>query len=397
MNILFIGYWGINDGLTSSTIIPHLKILSQYADVNKIIFCTIERSGDKTSLDLEKVKHVPLFAKNYGSVFINKVNDFIRFPKVLIQICKADKIDLLICRSSLAGALGYLVWRKNRIPYIVESFEPHAGYMIDSGTWTFYDPRYVIQQYFEKKQKQTAKYLLPVSENYAKRLVDEKVDPEKVKTMPCCVSIRDFAFDNNRRIIQRKASGIAEDTIVGIYVGKYGDIYYDEEAFDLYKKAFLFFGEKFKLIILSADPLSVIQLKLQERKIPLDRVLILTVPHHAVSHYLSAADFAFSTIKPSPFRKFCSPVKNGEYWANGLPILTEYGIGDDSDIILREGGGVLLNMSAPEQSFEEILKMVAIGRQPMAEKIQGIAYRHRRMEIVEQTYKGMIQEFLSCN
>ena len=155
MNILYIGYWAFHDGLTSSTILPHLRLLAEFAEVKKVIFTSIERDKSMTHfrMHINKVEHVPLYSTSSTLTLLNKFYDFSVFPKKLAKVCKENKIDIIICRCSPAGALGYLVWKKTQIPFIVESFEPHADYMLELGVWKKWDPRFLLERYWEKKQK----------------------------------------------------------------------------------------------------------------------------------------------------------------------------------------------------------------------------------------------------
>jgi hypothetical protein len=394
MRILFLSYWGVQEGLTSATVIPHLKILSENERVEKIIFCSIERAHTPVSAVPigKKIVHVPLFSQEQGSVLITKFKDFYSFPKQLEELCKTHRVDSIICRSSLAGSLGYLVSRRLKIPYVVESFEPHADYMIDSGIWSALDPRLWIQRYFERKIKKTAKVLLPVSQHYQQKLLAEGVDPQHILLMPCCVSINDFLFSESTRLSVRNLHGIQDEDVVGIYVGKFGGIYYDEEAFELYAQAFSFFGARFFLMVITADDQGPLKAYIEKYKIPEDRVLIKKVPHREVADYLSSADFAFSTIKPAPSRKYCSPIKDGEYWANGLPILIEDHIGDDSGIIKRHGGGVILDRSNPLVAFRKIAEILNSGRVKVASGILPIANQYRSMELVRAAYAILLSE-----
>jgi hypothetical protein len=296
----------------------------------------------------------------------------------------------------LAGALGYLVWRRRKLPYLVESFEPHAAYMRDSNTWKFYDPRFLIQLFFEKQQKKSARYLLPVSINYSNQLKIEGISEERIITMPCCIPIENYAFNNDEREAYRSKLKIKSGSIVGIYVGKFGDIYYDDEAFDLYKFAYEFFGDKLFLIIISPNDRDEIIFKLKKRLIPENNFFVAGVPHNEVRNYLCAADFAFSTIKPSPNRKFCSPIKNAEYWANGLPIITEPNIGDDSDIIANEGGGVILDPKNLTNSFIQLSILLQQDREKSNGFAKGIAMKYRSIEIVKESYVSMLT-FLNDN
>ncbi|HYG18472.1 MAG TPA: glycosyltransferase [Ohtaekwangia sp.] len=391
MKILFLSYWGIHEGLSAATVLPHLKILSEFGTIEKIIFCSIERGGHPvTPADMgEKIIHIPLYSRP-GSSLLTKWNDFFFFPKQLRRLCRQYSVDLILCRSSLAGALGYLVSRGNNLPYAVESFEPHADYMVDSGVWHKHDTRTLIQRYFERKIKTSAMALLPVSQHYEQKLFAEGVDIGKVIVLPCCVSLPMFAFRPGARVIIRKKYAIDDTDTVGVYAGKFGGIYYNDEAFRLYQQAFEFFGNQFYLFLLTADAPEALSNKIAKFELPAHRVTIIRVLHHEVADYLSAADFAFSTIRPAPSRIYCSPIKNGEYWANGLPVLLEDNIGMDSDIIKNEGGGVLMDMTKPNEAFLKIKALLKTPREVLASEIQHIAYKYRRIELVKEAYQRFL-------
>jgi hypothetical protein len=59
--------------------------------------------------------------------------------------------------------------------------------------------------------------------------------------------------------------------------------------------------------------------------------------------HLSAADVGLSFILPAPSKRACSPVKNGEYLACGLPVVTTAGIGDYSELVSGQRVGVVVN------------------------------------------------------
>jgi len=286
---------------------------------------------------------------------LDKAVEFILIPKKLAKFCKSHGVDKIICRSSMAGALGYLLWKKIKLPYIVESFEPHAQYMVESQVWSKWGIRYNLQSHFEKQQKKTAKKIITVSANYRDHLLGKEISCP-VEYLPCTVNIEKFSFIHEGRISIRNELGIDEKCIVGIYVGKFGGIYYDQKAFNFFKllKSSI---KEFFLIILTPDSASAVSKKLDSLKIT--GYWVGKVEHEKVPEYLSAADLAFCPVKPSPSRKFCSPIKNGEYWVNGLPILISQGIGDDSDIILNYGGGIIVDYEAPEfKELEPVMSMI---------------------------------------
>ncbi|MHA6247044.1 glycosyltransferase family protein [Pontibacter sp. CAU 1760] len=259
--------------------------------------------------------------------------------------------------------------------------------MRDTGVWKRYDPRYVFQRKWEKEQAHAAAGLIVVSDLYLETLALQLQLPlHKIKLARNTVTAKGFRFSAPERVKKRTLLGFSEGSVVGIYVGKYGDLYYKEEAFVIYKYCFETIPD-FRLIILSPQPKQEIEGFLQQEDIDLRKVFVATVPHAEVPQYLSAADFAFATIKSYPSARFCSPVKVGEYWANGLPVLLTEGVGDDSDIIQKEGGGATFNLQQ-EGSLEQALSKI----QQMLEdpshrqNIPKLAEKHRSPDRVREAY-----------
>ena len=84
---------------------------------------------------------------------------------------------------------------------------------------------------------------------------------------------------------------------------------------------------------------------------------------------------------------FVSPIKNGEYWANGLPIIVSKGIGDDARIIEedKEGGYVLdPSNNSIEKIYENIVSKLSLSRNA------SMALKHRSFENVSKAYKTIL-------
>ena len=377
MNILFLGYWGANEGLSKSTIDPHLELLNGFEKIEKIVYCSIERTNEsKFGQYPTKVEHVPLYSEPSTIPFYDKVNDFINFPKQLVTLCEQYNIEKLICRGAPAGALGYLVWKKNKVPYHVESYEPHADYMLESGVWGRFDPRYLLQKRWEKKQDRTAYALMPVSQNYKDRLIEKGVNPQKIDVIPCVIDAQKFAFNQEKRDSLRKELNISPETTVGIYVGKFGGIYLEELAFEIFESVALQY-ESFHMIILTPDQTDYAEARLYDSAIK--KATIISVPHHEVPNYLSASDIAFATIKPSKSRKYCSAIKVGEYWANGLPVVITPEVGDDSNIIASEKVGWVIDPDNIPDKLTPISKT--------RNEISKLVEKYRSLQISQSVYE----------
>ncbi|AHM59902.1 group 1 glycosyl transferase [Flammeovirgaceae bacterium 311] len=378
MKILFLGYWSANEGLSVSTIYPHLQVLAAFPFVDRIFYCSIERESTLPafSIQLPKVSHIPLHSPPQQNVILNKVNDFILFPKKLNTIIAQEHIDLLICRGAPAGILGHLVHLYTKIPYWVESFEPHAAYMLESGVWPKWDLRYLIEHFGESAQLRTATAIMPVAEGYRSVLISKAVPEEKLMTLPCTVDVDYFGFRETTRRQVRAALGLADQAVCGIYVGKFGGLYYDEEAFEIFRLSRQLIPN-FHLIILSPQPAEEIRKKLMDVGFQENEFFVDGKPHHEIPLYLHAADFAYALYRPSPSKKYLSPIKIGEYWAAGLPVMLSEGVGDETEIIAAGKGGVLFTMKSVQTALKEMRKVVeAVSKSDYKEL--AIKYRGRR-------------------
>src|SRR5690606_9805533 len=129
---------------------------------------------------------------------------------------------------------------------------------------------------------------------------------------PCEVDFELFKFSDEERGRIRKQWGW-QSCIVGIYVGKFGGIYEEKEAFILFKEAFEVFGDAFRLIILTPTPIRDVEKSLEDFAVPRIKTKILFVSPEKVCDYLSASDFGFVTVKMTETSKYCSAIKVAEY------------------------------------------------------------------------------------
>jgi len=385
--VLIISYWGANDALTAAAVGPHARALLAQPGIGSLILVTIEREAGASS-DLsegEKLRHLCLKSKSYPFSLLNKASDFLIFPKKLQDIAVCEKVDRILAVGAMAGALASILQHKTGLPFYVASYEPHADYMAESGTWKRLGLKYLLQQYWEKQQLKFAAGLMSVSEQYRQHLIARGVSGDHIRVVPCTIDLTRFQYCEVQRT-QLRAQLQWTDKLIGVYVGKYGDLYYQEEAFRLYKTCFDTIPN-FRLMILSPQPVSKIEAGLVKEGIDLAKVFTVAVPHSQVPTYLSAADFAFATIKAYPSARFCSPVKIGEYWANGLPVLLTEGVGDESEIIRREGGGALFNLKQ-EGSVERALRKIQLLLQDPAHRrqIPALAEKYRSPDRIREAY-----------
>ena len=181
---------------------------------------------------------------------------------------------------------------------------------------------------------------------------------------------------------------LLKDKIVCVYAGKFGGLYLTNETFEFFKVAYDFWGNRFRILLLSSHTLKEITAYFKLVGIPTQILILKFVPHNQVAEYLGLADFAICPMKPLPSRRFSAPIKTGEYWAMGLPVLIPENISDDSEIIQKHNAGhVLLNFNN-EEFINACKKIEILMNEPEIKKrIRGLALKYRNFEIAEEIYK----------
>lgn len=389
MKILFINNWELDNPLTVSTTFPAIEVLSGSPKIEQIVLVTPEYEEKYSDIQVPNIVHAPVHLNRCTwPSLLRYVCWEVEYRKVLTELVGKYSFDRIIARGAPAGGRAWWLSEKTGLPFYVESFEPHADYMYESGVWGRFDPRYLIQKYWEKGAIRNAAGLMPVAENYKRMLLMQGAKEENVHTVPCTVDMDQFGYSSDDRQRIRKRLGISLTAVTGIYVGKFGDIYYDKEAFEAFETAFEYIPD-FHLILLSSTSKEHIAQRLKEHPgIDRQRVHHTLVKPDEVATYLSAADFAYELHRANPSTQHCSPIKVGEYWANGLPVIISKGVGDDAGIIEEKKIGAIFD---PEYTgvLDEILHLIKTDHK---EAIMAVAREKRSRSLIAQGYKkfGMI-------
>lgn len=392
-NILILTYWDYHDALIQTYTLPYVKIISNILSPSDHIYLvTLNKKTLSTPVSLPGISQVAFHYIPFG---IKAILYYGQMLVSLLLLIYRRKITHIHVWCTPAGVFGYILSILTRRPLIIDSYEPHAEAMTEVGQWKKGSLAFRLLFWFEKKMTHHAQYLIATTEGMIKEyaVTRYQYNPDKNNwyVKPACVDLTLFCPDKEKRQHIRKQLHI-EDKIVGIYAGKLGGIYLEEEVFQWLKIAHEYWQDKFVFIMLSAYPASYLHNQCKKYGIPLHTIISLFVPHTEVASYLNAADFAITPVKPVYTKKFCTPIKNGEYWAVGLPVIIPNDISVDADIIKEHHiGYVLKDLSYAEmkQSVITIEKIIAAEHK---HKIRNIAERHRNFNIASDIYHKIYQK-----
>jgi glycosyltransferase involved in cell wall biosynthesis len=123
-----------------------------------------------------------------------------------------------------------------------------------------------------------------------------------------------------------------------VFAGKAGGWYLTEAMLDFAGTAVKALGDCSLLVLTNDDP-SRFTSGAAARGI---RCVVRKATRAEMPGLLSTGDVGLSLRLSTPSAAAASPVKNGEYLACGLPVVTTPGIGDYSDLVQRRGVGVVV-------------------------------------------------------
>lgn len=396
-NILVVTYWGFNDALIQAYTLPYVKIISKNLPQGSSVFLVTLDKNQIPNPDLTEwnIKNISIKYHPFG---VKGILMWIKTIFKLILLIRREKIDVIHTWCTPAGAMGYVLSKITGKPLVLDSYEPHAEAMVENGNWKKNSFAFRLLFFLEKLQTKRARFLVSTTigmQPYAQEKYNYSGSNFFVK--PACVDL-DFFSENkikNKGLIEKYQ---LEDKIVCVYAGKFGGIYLDKEVFDFFKVAEDYWGDKFKALILSSHPEAEIEQFRLQSNVKKSSVLHLFVSHAEIPDYIGLGDFAITPVKPIPTKKFCTPIKDGEYWALGLPIVITKDISDDSDIIESNKIGVVLKELNNESYFQAVKEIDYIlmnnSKQVLQNKIRLIATEYRNFDIADKIYKTIYTELI---
>lgn len=392
-NILVVTYWDVESALIQTYTLPYLRIMQKLLPKeSKLFLFTLGNSDARGTIEKLEKENIHVLQKKYHRFgWMAAVQMGFLATIYLPFFCMIKKIDRLHAWCTPGGAIAYLVSRLTGKPFGLDSFEPHAIPMVESHTWKRSDFAFRLLFSLEKKQYKKAKYVITAAQGmdrYAEEVYGIHRNDCLVK--PACVNLIDFSPAKRKDGELLKKLNL-KDKIVCVYAGKFGGLYLEKETFDFFKAAANYFGDNFRVLLLTNH--SDQEISDYCRAAGLNESLIVKqfVPHAQIARYIGLGDFGICPMKPLPSRRYGAPIKNGEYWAMGLPVVITKGISNDSELIARNNAGyVLQELSENEYRLaaEKIAELLT--EKDLHRRIRYIAEEQRNFLIAEKVYSAVI-------
>lgn len=403
-NILVLTYWSYQDALIQTYTLPYIKILREKGNsIGKVGLLTLEQGRYsinkeeqegvkkkllKGNIELLSVKYQPFGFKGFlmwGQLL----------PK-LVYYCLNNKVSYIHAWCTPAGALGYVISLLTGIPLILDSFEPHAEPMVEAAVWKKNGLAFKLLFLLERLQAKRAKKVIACvdkMQEYASDKYALKIDNFHCKPAAVDFSLFDLKKRKNKALLHELG---LEHKIVCVYAGKFGGSYLQQEVFDFFSVAYQHWGNKFRVLLLSAHPKHEIAAWMEACNIPKQIVLQEFVSHKKVPLYMGLADFGIIPFVPVPSKRYGSPIKTGEYMAMGLPTIITSNISDDSEIIEGEGIGYVLKGLNRAEYQNAIFTMEKLlhgeEKHRIESRICDVAKKYKTFTIAERVYQEVYSD-----
>lgn len=163
-----------------------------------------------------------------------------------------------------------------------------------------------------------------------------------------------FQPDQESRIRIRRDLRISDKDLLWVYTGTVGPQYMVDEMLGLFGKHHLAHPNS-KFLILTRSPDYV------EDRIPSnlkESVIIKSGAYSEIPFYLSAADIGLSLRKSAPSLAGIAPIKLGEYFLCGLPVIASSGVGDTEEMLKDKDFCFLVESSGGELFTAQIQEWI---------------------------------------
>lgn len=258
---------------------------------------------------------------------IKKAYDFLAALLYSGFLIARYRISVVYSEGFPGAIITHFLTRLTGCRHVVHTFEPHADSTVESGVWKKTSWEYRLLKRMEAAVARGCSDILSGTRGYIEILRALAPGPAYHR-VPSCVDVEHFRFDPIARQRHRLDWGISAHRRVLVYLGKFGGMYWEEELPRFFLACKKLDPECLLLVITPEAPVRV-RTWLESQGLDGQDLVVQSLQRDEIPGALSVADVAICAVRAYPAKRFCSPIKDGEYWAVGLPVVIPEGVSDD--------------------------------------------------------------------
>lgn len=405
-HILFISYDGLTDPLGQSQILPYLKGLTTFGYRFTILSSEKPERYEKlkneilTQISGYPIKWEPLTYHKSPPV-LSAIYDLENMKRKAKKIHRKDRIDMVHTRSGTPALAGLWLKKKFGIRFLNDVRDFYADSRVDSGQWRENNLVYnKIYKYFKARERDEISQSdgLVCLTNKAETIIRSQSsyqEDKPISVIPCSVDMNHFNpyhIDWGLRDYYSEKFNFTEEDIVFSYLGSIGTWYLTDDLAEMFKEI-LSHVPTAKFLFISPDTPKDIQDICQKKEIPLDRVTVVSASRKEVPTLLSLSSYSAFFIKSCYSKQASSPTKLGEIMAMGIPVITNDGVGDVTEVVEKYRAGIVLRDLCGSE-YQRVAKSISNGTIFPGNAIRYGAIDYFSLDSAIEKYKEMYQSIL---
>jgi glycosyltransferase involved in cell wall biosynthesis len=408
MNVLYLSYDGLTDGLGRSQVLPYILGLRKLGHTFTIVSFEKETPFKRDSakiqmlIDEAGIKWVPLKYTSSPPI-LSTVYDVFQIRKTVERLQHQTPFDIIHCRSYITSLVGLAMKHKYGLGFVFDMRAFYADERVDGGIWNLKNPVFkTVYNYFKRKELaflSNADHTISLTAK-GKDIIHSwntvQNQPISIEVIPCCADLNYFhpsRINTSKKEELKTHFGFTDDDFVITYLGSIGTWYMLGEMLDFFK-VLIRKRPHSKFLFITTDNPETILPKVESRGIPADRIIISPARREEVPTFLSLANAAIFFIQPVFSKSGSSPTKHGEMLGMGLPVIANSGVGDVDSIIEDTNSGILVKeftTEAYEKAVDQIDDLLKIP----TETLQAAAHKYYSLEEGVKRYNSVYEQVCS--
>lgn len=406
--IIFISYDGMTDPLGQSQVIPYLSNLTKYGYTFTILSCDKPAKYAANKEYVEKL--IAPFPIKWVSIpyhksppILSSIFDFYTLRKTAKKLQNLHHFDLVHARPGLPTLVALYLKKKYGVKFLTDIRGFWADERVDGGIWNLQNPVFkLIYNFFKKHESDCitkADYVVCLTEVVKKEIHSWRNIPNQpipIEVIPCCADMDLFNDKKVDQILKKKfmaVLNIKQGDFIISYLGSIVGWNLIEEMIWFCKNV----SNKIphaKFLFISPNGHDIITATAARYNLAADKLIIKQGMRHEVPVLLSFSEYSLFFVKQCYSQMASSPTKQGEVMAMGIPVITNSGVGDVAEIVIKYNSGYIIN-DFSDESFNQVIDKIKEGNPFDNDLIRAGARDFYALENAVERYKKVYEKILN--
>jgi glycosyltransferase involved in cell wall biosynthesis len=378
---LYLCYFGLREPLVQTQVLSYLREITKGdVDVSILTFepdpkrnWTAEQiKAEKQKLASEGIEWNFLTYHKRPSL-PGTFYDVIAGAVYAFRFVKRNNTNVLHARTHIPVLMAILVKFFTNIKIIFDIRGLIAEEYIDAGVWKENSLQVRLIKYVEKLGLKHSDQIVVLTDRMKNYLVENKLkEPENIEVVPCCVNFSRIGDLDDQK--ENRFELIYAGSTIGLYLlREMGQFFIELKK----HKPDAFFR------ILTASPAEGLLKTFGDLNIKPEDFSVQKVSPAEVPIYLKKAHIGISFRKPTFSQIAASPTKIPEYLACGLPVISNFGIGDMDEILETENVGICVRGFEKSQLGSAVAEVLEIlEKDEISKKCRQVAQKYFDLNVV---------------